>query len=99
MQPPARRLRQLLLAAALVAVPSCAPKLGPVVLLSPNPAYLKRDDKPVAPPTIATDEDAQIKYDNDIHDWGQRRDNAVGEVCRWFQTQGVKGLDCQPAPQ
>ena len=95
-----RSTRSLMLSLALAASVSlasgCATKGTPA--FPPN-ADLAVEPKPVLAPEAIYSEAALDAYDIAIEARGDRLAAQVGRLCRFFDTMGMRGLDCPPPPR
>ena len=95
-----RSTRSLMLALALAAsvslVSGCASKGTPAF---PPSADLAVEPKPVLAPEAIFSEAALDAHDIAIEARGDRLAAQVGRLCRFFDTMGMKGLDCPPPPR
>ena len=95
-----RSTRSLMLALALAASVSlasgCASKGTPAF---PPSADLAVEPKPVLAPEAIFSEAALDAHDIAIEARGDRLAAQVGRLCRFFDTMGMKGLDCPPPPR
>jgi hypothetical protein len=91
-----RRLTlNLTIAIAAAAVASCATPVS----TWPSAEDLRPDPKPVPSIEILTSREAGEKHDNAVEAWGERRDAAVGRLCRFFRDQGMSlPFTCPPRP-
>lgn len=97
--------RKRFLTACLMIV-SCG--VGVASCETPGAAFPRAEDlrvqpKPVPSDGVLTSRIAGEKHDNAIEAWGEAGWAQVGRLCRFYQTMGVKGLDCpqseiQPRP-
>lgn len=97
-----RSTRSLMLSLALAASASlasgCATK-APQSAFYPSPADLAVEPKPVLAPEAIYSEVALDAYDIAIEARGDRLAAQVGRLCRFFDTMGMRGLDCPPPPR
>ena len=95
-----RSTRSLMLVLALAASVSlasgCASKGTPAF---PPSADLAVEPKPVLAPEAIFSEAALDAHDIAIEARGDRLAAQVGRLCRFFDTMGMKGLDCPPPPR
>lgn len=95
-----RSTRSLMLSLALAASVSlasgCATKGTPAF---PPSADLAVEPKPVLAPEAIYSEAALDAYDIAIEARGDRLAAQVGRLCRFFDTMGMRGLDCPPPPR
>lgn len=95
-----RSTRSLMLSLALAASVSlasgCATKGTPAF---PPSADLVVEPKPVLAPEAIYSEAALDAYDIAIEARGDRLAAQVGRLCRFFDTMGMRGLDCPPPPR
>ncbi|QIF82487.1 hypothetical protein [Brevundimonas sp. 'scallop'] len=57
------------------------------------------EPKPVLAPEAIYSEAALDAYDIAIEARGDRLAAQVGRLCRFFDTMGMRGLDCPPPPR
>lgn len=92
-----RSTRSLMLALALAAsvslVSGCASKGTPAF---PPSADLAVEPKPVLAPEAIFSEAALDAHDIAIEARGDRLAAQVARLCRFFDTMGMKGLNCPP---
>ena len=95
-----RSTRSLMLPLALAASASlasgCATKVTPAF---PPSADLAVEPKPLLAPEAIYSEAALDAYDIAIEARGDRLAAQVGRLCRFFDTMGMRGLDCPPPPR
>lgn len=95
-----RSTRSLMLSLALAAfvlpASGCATRGTPVF---PPSADLQVEPKPVLAPEAIYSEAALDAYDIAIEARGDRLAAQVGRLCRFFDTMGMRGLDCPPPPR
>ena len=95
-----RSTRSLMLALALAASVSlasgCASKGTPAF---PPSADLAVEPKPVLTPESIFSEAALDAHDIAIEARGDRLAAQVARLCRFFDTMGMRGLDCPPPPR
>ena len=95
-----RSTRSLMLALALAASASlasgCASKGTPAF---PPSADLAVEPKPVLAPEAIFSEAALDAHDIAIEARGDRLAAQVARLCRFFDTMGMRGLDCPPTPR
>ncbi len=95
-----RSTRSLMLSLALAASVSlasgCATKGTPAF---PPSADLAVEPKPVLVPEAIYSEAALDAYDIAIEARGDRLAAQLGRLCRFFDTMGMRGLDCPPPPR
>ena len=95
-----RSTRSLMLALALAASVSlasgCASKGTPAF---PPSADLAVEPKPVLAPEAIFSEAALDAHDIAIEARGDRLAAQVSRLCRFFDTMGMRGLDCPPPPR
>ena len=95
-----RSTRSLMLPLALAASVSlasgCAIKGTPAF---PPSADLVVEPKPVLAPEAIYSEAALDAYDIAIEARGDRLAAQVGRLCRFFDTMGMRGLDCPRPPR
>ena len=95
-----RSTRSLILSLALAASVSlasgCATRGTPAF---PPSADLQVEPKPVLAPEAIYSEAALDAYDIAIEARGDRLAAQVGRLCRFFDTMGMRGLDCPPPPR
>lgn len=87
----------LALAASVSLASGCATK-APQSAFYPSPADLQVEPKPVLAPEAIYSEAALDAYDIAIEARGDRLAAQVGRLCRFFDTMGMRGLDCPPPP-
>lgn len=94
-----RSTRSLMLSLALAASVSlasgCATK-APQSAFYPIPGDLQIEPKPVLAPEAIYSEAALDAHDIAIEARGDRLAAQVGQLCRFFDTMGMRGLDCPP---
>ena len=88
---PRRLVRRSILLPALLLASGCTTLAG-----TPPLADLAAvtEAKPVPTDAIATDPVAEAHYNAALEAWGDRLYSAGGRLCRFFDTQGVTGMDC-----
>lgn len=101
-------LKLTLLAAMIAVAPSCAskPSVRPIF---PSAADLAVEAEPAYPvealevddslQSTAAAIDAENAWDDAVLIWGRSGWAAVGRVCRWAESLGMKGIDCPPPPE
>lgn len=87
------RTPALLLAASLLLAPGCASRER-VTPIYPPSADLAVEAKPHLDPAALQSEAALDAHDIALEAWGERGWAAVARLCRFYQTMGMKGLDC-----
>ena len=88
----------LLIAALLVPVSSCASRER-VTLIFPPHADMAPEEKPRLDPEALDSEAALDAHDSAVEAWGERRDAAVGNICRWAVGNGARlPFGCPPRP-
>lgn len=92
------QMLSLALAASASLASGCATK-APQSASYPSPADLVVEAKPVLAPEAIYSEAALDAYDIAIEARGDRLAAQVGRLCRFFDTMGMRGLDCPPPPQ
>ena len=75
-----------------VGVASCAKPVGAF----PPAMDLIVQPKPVPADDVLTSRIAGEQYDNAVEAWGEEGWARVSRLCRFFETMGMKGLDCPP---
>ncbi len=53
----------------------------------------------VPPDDVLTSRIAGEQYDNAVEAWGEEGWARVSRLCRFFDTMGMRGLDCPPPPR
>ncbi|WP_205751269.1 hypothetical protein [Brevundimonas sp. 'scallop'] len=85
----------LMIASLGAAVASCAKPVGAF----PPATDLIVQPKPVPPDDVLTSRIAGEQYDNAVEAWGEEGWARVSRLCRFFDTMGMRGLDCPPPPR
>jgi len=81
----------------LLAAQGCAHK-APTSLVFPPAEDLRPEPKPRLDPAALESEAALDAHEIAIEGWGERRDRAVGRICRWAVTNGaILPFECPPA--
>ena len=65
----------------------------------PPASALAVEPKPVPSAEALTSEAAMDREDIARELWGDRGWQAVARLCHYFESQGMKGLDCPPLPR
>ncbi|WP_292223952.1 hypothetical protein [Brevundimonas sp.] len=91
-----RSSRFLMLPLALAASGSLVSGCVSKGLAFPPSVDLRVEPKPVLAPDAIYSEAALDAYDIAIEARGDRLAAQVGRLCRFFDTMGMKGLDCPP---
>lgn len=101
MRPATFPMKPLLLAAALVFVPSCGPKHLAITPPRPPADLFQRADRPEATADALTSDDAAERLDRDRDDWGKRTAASFDAACRWMQRTFAytPPLVCRQAPE
>jgi hypothetical protein len=98
MRSPNFPMRSLLIVALLGTASACS-ATGSTQAVYPSAADLQVKLRPVASVEGLTSEAALDQYETDLEIWGEEGWLAVGRLCRFFDTMGMKDLDCPPPPQ
>lgn len=65
----------------------------------PPAADLAPEAKPWLDPAALESEAALTAHDDAVESWGERRDAAVGRICRWAVENGARlPFQCPPPP-
>lgn len=80
----------------LSTVPGCAATAG-LSTTFPPAADLSVSPKPRIDPSVLDSEVADVAHDIAIEARGDALALQVGRLCRYFDRQGMPGLDCPPA--
>lgn len=86
---------RLMIVSACVAVASCATPAG----TWPPAADLTVRAKPVPPDDVLTSRIAGEMHDNAVEAYGEAGWAQVARLCRFFERQGMPGLDCPDADE
>ena len=96
-------IKGLLLASALVLVPSCGGEDNRVLSLPPAPQDIERaqanDARPAYPDEALTSEAAHEAWTDDALDWGDRRNLLAYRWCQLWNTFAEVKSDCGPKPE
>ncbi|WEK56499.1 MAG: hypothetical protein P0Y52_07990 [Candidatus Brevundimonas phytovorans] len=80
----------LMIVSCSVAVASCATSGAAL----PRAEDLRVQPKPVPSDEVLTSRIAGEQHDNAVEAWGEAGWAQVGRLCRFFDTIGMKGLEC-----
>lgn len=90
------RIACLMIVSSAVAVASCATPVGTF----PSAEDLRVEPKPVPPDEVLTSRVAGEMHDNAVQAHGERGWAKVGNLCRYFERQGMAiPFDCPPPPR
>jgi hypothetical protein len=87
-----------LIAGSALLVSGCLGKERPP-LTYPSAADLSVETKPRLDPAAVESEAALDRFEIDMELWGERGWASVARLCRFFDTMGMRGLDCPPPPR
>lgn len=85
----------LMIASLGVGAASCAKTAGAF----PPATDLIVQPKPVPPDEVLTSRIAGEQYDNAVEAYGEAGWSQVARLCRFFERQGMPGLDCPGADE
>lgn len=85
----------LMIVSCGAAVASC----GTLGASLPPVEDLRVQPKPIPSDEVLTSRIAGELHDNAVEAWGEAGWAQVGRLCRFFQTMGVKGLDCSASDE
>lgn len=96
------RIKALLIASVIVAVPSCAGRDSDVNFLPPAPPQIEKDQagdpRPEYPQGAVDSEDLHENWVSDALDWGDRRDLLAYRWCELWNKFAKEPVDCGVKP-